>query len=62
MKKLKKGDHIRVVSPSLSIQAIGEPDANVSAKEKLEELGFNVSFSATISSMTSLIQLPSPAG
>ena len=46
MKKLKKGDHIRVISPSLSIQAIGGFDANVSAKEKLEELGFNVSFSS----------------
>ncbi len=46
MKKLKKGDHIRVISPSLSIQAIGGFNANVSAKEKLEELGFNVSFSS----------------
>ena len=46
MKKLKKGDHIRVVSPSLSIQAIGGFNANVSAKEKLEELGFDVSFSS----------------
>ncbi|WP_373712284.1 S66 peptidase family protein [Streptococcus sp.] len=46
MKKLKKGDHIRVISPSLSIQAIGGFNANVSAKEKLEELGFNLSFSS----------------
>ena len=46
MKKLKKGDHIRVISPSLSIQAIGGFNANVSAKEKLEELGFDVSFSS----------------
>ena len=46
MKKLKKGDHIRVVSPSSSIQSIGGFDANVRAKEKLEELGFNVSFSS----------------
>ena len=46
MKKLKKGDHIRVVSPSLSIQAIGGFNANVRAKEKLEELGFDVSFSS----------------
>ena len=46
MKKLKKGDHIRVISPSLSIQAIGGFDANVRAKEKLEELGFDVSFSS----------------
>ena len=46
MKKLKKGDHIRVVSPSSSIQSIGGFDANVSAKEKLEELGFDISFSS----------------
>ena len=46
MKKLKKGDHIRVISPSLSIQAIGGFNANVSPKEKLEELGFDVSFSS----------------
>ena len=46
MKKLKKGDHIRVVSPSSSIQSIGDFDANVRAKEKLEELGFDLSFSS----------------
>ena len=46
MKKLKKGDHIRIISPSLSIQAIGGFNANVSAKEKLEELGFDISFSS----------------
>ena len=46
MKKLKKGDHIRVVSPSSSIEHIGGFDANLVAKEKLEELGFDVSFSS----------------
>ncbi|MGT2911414.1 S66 family peptidase [Streptococcus cameli] len=46
MKALKKGDHIRVVSPSSSIVHIGGFDANLSAKEKLEELGFSVSFSS----------------
>lgn len=46
MKKLKKGDHIRIVSPSSSIEHIGGFDANISAKEKLEELGFTVSFSS----------------
>lgn len=45
MKKLKKGDHIRVVSPS-SIQSIGGFEANLAAKERLEELGFHVSFSS----------------
>lgn len=46
MKKLKKGDHIRIVSPSASIEYIGGFEANLSAKEKLEELGFEVSFSS----------------
>ncbi|HEM3698045.1 TPA: LD-carboxypeptidase [Streptococcus suis] len=45
MKKLKKGDHIRVVSPSSSIERIGGFEANLTAKEKLEELGFKLSFS-----------------
>ena len=46
MKKLKKGDHIRVVSPSSSIQSIGGFEANLVAKETLEELGFDLSFSS----------------
>ncbi|HFU4457575.1 TPA: S66 peptidase family protein [Streptococcus suis] len=45
MKRLKKGDHIRVVSPSSSIERIGGFEANVAAKEKLEALGFRLSFS-----------------
>ncbi|WP_105125246.1 S66 family peptidase [Streptococcus suis] len=45
MKRLKKGDHIRVVSPSSSIERIGGFKANLAAKEKLEELGFKLSFS-----------------
>ncbi|HFI0042730.1 TPA: S66 peptidase family protein [Streptococcus suis] len=45
MKRLKKGDHIRVVSPSSSIERIGGFEANLAAKEKLEELGFKLSFS-----------------
>lgn len=45
MKRLKKGDHIRVVSPSWSIERIGGFEANVAAKEKLEALGFRLSFS-----------------
>lgn len=46
MKKLKRGDHIRVVSPSASIEHIGGFEANLSAKEALEHLGFTVSFSS----------------
>lgn len=45
MKKLAKGDHIRVLSPSSSIERLGGFEANLSAKRKLEELGFTVSFS-----------------
>ncbi|HEL1618911.1 TPA: LD-carboxypeptidase [Streptococcus suis] len=45
MKRLKKGDHIRVVSPSSSIERIGGFEANLAAKEKLEELGFKITFS-----------------
>ncbi|MDG4477288.1 S66 family peptidase [Streptococcus parasuis] len=45
MKRLKKGDHIRVVSPSSSIERIGGFEANVAAKKKLEALGFRLSFS-----------------
>lgn len=43
--KLKQGDHIRIVSPSSSIERIGGFDANLSAKDRLERLGFRVSFS-----------------
>ena len=45
IKRLKKGDHIRVVSPSSSIESIGGFKANIAAKEKLEALGFRLSFS-----------------
>ena len=45
MKRLKKGDHIRVVSPSSSIERIGGFESNVAAMEKLEALGFRLSFS-----------------
>lgn len=45
MKKLATGDHIRIVSPSSSIERLGGFEANLAAKEKLEELGFTLSFS-----------------
>lgn len=44
--KLKQGDHIRVLSPSSSIRSIGGFDANLTAKDRLEKLGFVVSFSS----------------
>ena len=46
MKKLQKGMHIRVLSPSSSIERVGGFEANRAAKETLEELGFKVSFKA----------------
>ncbi|WP_422802838.1 S66 family peptidase [Streptococcus sp. FT1-106] len=46
MKKLQKGDHIRVLSPSASIAHLGGFEANISAKERLEKLEFKVSFSS----------------
>ncbi len=45
IKKLKIGDHIRVLSPSSSIARVGGFDANLSAKTTLENLGFRISFS-----------------
>lgn len=42
---LKPGSHLRILSPSSSIERIGGFDANLSAKERLEALGFSVSFS-----------------
>ncbi|MDQ8781287.1 LD-carboxypeptidase, partial [Streptococcus ruminantium] len=35
MKKLRQGNHIRIVSPSSSIERIGGFEANLAAKEKL---------------------------
>lgn len=40
MKKLTPGMHIRVVSPSASIEHIGGFEANLAAKKRLEKLGF----------------------
>lgn len=45
MRKLTYGDHIRIVSPSSSIELLGGFKANLSAKRSLEKLGFTVSFS-----------------
>lgn len=44
MKKITN-QHIRVLSPSSSIERIGGFDANISAKQYLENLGFTLSFS-----------------
>lgn len=42
--KLKVGDEIRIIAPSRSLKVLRE-DIILAAKNKLEELGFNVSFS-----------------
>ena len=57
MKRLKKGDHIRVVSPSSSIESIGGFEANVAAKKKLEALGLDSPFQNIILKMISLTLL-----
>ncbi|HNZ86356.1 MAG TPA: LD-carboxypeptidase [bacterium] len=43
-KKLQKGDEIRVIAPSLSLSLVSETNVQL-AKEKLEDLGFIVTFS-----------------
>lgn len=43
--KLNVGDHIRIVSPSSSVTRIGGFEQNLIAKQRLEALGFTVSFS-----------------
>lgn len=45
MQKLRPNAHIRVLSPSSSIERIGGFEANLAAKENLEKLGFRLSFS-----------------
>ncbi|MDG3132598.1 LD-carboxypeptidase [Streptococcus suis] len=45
MKTLNTGDHIRILSPSSSIERVGGFNANIAAKETLEKLGFTLSFS-----------------
>lgn len=42
---LKPGAHLRILSPSSSIEDIGGFEANIAAKETLEALGFTLSFS-----------------
>lgn len=42
--RLKKGDEIRIVAPSDSLQRVGGMEANMLAKQKLESWGLRVSF------------------
>lgn len=46
--KLKAGDEIRIISPSSSLQRTGSFDSKLKAKERLESLGFKVTFGAHI--------------
>ena len=45
--KLKVGDEIRIIAPSRSMYFM-KPDRLQNAKNKLEELGFKISFSKNI--------------
>ena len=45
MKKLQKGMHIRVLSPSSSIEDVGGFESKLVAKERLEQFGFELSYS-----------------
>ncbi|MCT4413348.1 S66 family peptidase [Leuconostoc pseudomesenteroides] len=42
--KLKKGDEIRIISPSSSMERVGGFEENLIAKQRLENLGFKVTF------------------
>lgn len=46
--KLKTGDEIRVISPSDSLARVGGMEENLVAKERLEAIGFKVTFGAHI--------------
>lgn len=43
-KKIQKDDEIRIISPSSSIKRVGGFDQNLVAKERLEKLGYKVTF------------------
>lgn len=43
-KALQKGDEIRIIAPSDSMKRVGGYKANLSAKQKLEKMGFKVTF------------------
>lgn len=46
--KLKRGDEIRIISPSSNFERIGGINANKEAQEKLEKLGFKVTYSKNV--------------
>lgn len=49
--RLKRGDEIRIVAPSDSLQRVGGMEANLAAKEKLENWGYRVSFGDNVDEM-----------
>jgi muramoyltetrapeptide carboxypeptidase len=49
-KKLKKGDHIRIIAPSRSMGLLSE-DVKKDAIERLESLGFRLSFGKNVNEM-----------
>ena len=46
--KLKSNDEIRVLSPSSNFQRVGGMEGNRKAQERLESLGYKVTFSKNI--------------
>lgn len=46
--KLERGDEIRIISPSSNFERIGGINANKEAQEKLEKLGFKVTYSKNV--------------
>lgn len=47
-KKLQPGDEIRIISPSSSLERVGGMQDNLVARERLENLGFKVTFGVHI--------------
>lgn len=59
-KRLQPGDEIRVIAPSDSLQRVGGYDANLPAKEKLEKMGFKVTFGSHVNDVDVVDSSPIP--
>ncbi len=46
--RLKRGDEIRIIAPSDSLQRVGGMEANLAAKDKLEDWGYHVTFGENV--------------
>lgn len=49
--RLKRGDEIRIVAPSDSLQRVGGMEANLPAQKKIESWGYHVSFGDNVQEM-----------